>query len=128
MRLTSEKELKYSEPGDHFTGPPASEFLPASDPTLCAILEEMETPATVDEITDHLVEPSNPPIETWADVHERLYEERLPALEASGAIAFDRDRGTVIVLEPDSGGHPMAARALVGAVSILLVIVLFLVI
>ncbi|SFS53486.1 hypothetical protein [Halostagnicola kamekurae] len=128
MRLTSEKELKYSEPGDRFTDTPASEFLPASDPTLCAILEEMETPATVDEITDQLIQPANPPIETWADVHERLYEERLPDLEASGEIAFDRDRGTVTVLEPDADGHTIATRVLVGAVSILVVIVLFLVI
>lgn len=128
MRLTSDTELKYSEPGERRTGPAASDFIPPSDPDLCAVLEEMETPTTVDEVVDHLIQPANPPIETWADVHERLYEERLPALDESGSIEFDHVRGTVTVCERESDETQLVIRALVGVVSILALVVLFVVI
>lgn len=128
MRLTSDKELKYSDLGERRTGPTASDFIPASDPDLYAVLEEMETPTTVDEVVDHLIQPANPSIETWADVHERLYEERLPALDESGSVEFDHVRGTVSVCESEPDDTQLVTRALVGAVSILILVVLFVVI
>ncbi|MFA9415101.1 hypothetical protein [Natrinema sp. HArc-T2] len=55
----------------------------------------MNTPVTVDEVADELIEPARPPIETWAIVHERLHQERLPALDATGAIEFDETQGLI---------------------------------
>lgn len=73
----------------------ASEFVPESEAALLSVLQGMETPVTVDEITDQLVRPARPPVETWADVHERLYEELLPDLDSSGKVEFDSTEGTV---------------------------------
>ncbi|WP_222919701.1 hypothetical protein [Natrinema sp. SYSU A 869] len=70
-------------------------FLPESNDALVDVLNEMNTPVTVDEVTDALVEPAYPPIETWATIHERLHQERLPALDASGAIEFDETQGLI---------------------------------
>jgi len=73
----------------------AQEFIPDSDTALVAALDELNTPVTVDEVTDELVEPARPTIETWATVHERLHQDRLPALDAAGAIEFDETRGVL---------------------------------
>lgn len=71
------------------------EFVPNSDASLLAVLNGMQTPATVDEVTDELIDPARPSIETWAAVHERLHRERLPALDATGDIEFDEAQGLV---------------------------------
>ncbi|MDS0477603.1 hypothetical protein [Natrinema sp. 1APR25-10V2] len=73
----------------------AATFLPESDAALLSVIDELDTPVTVDEIADTLIEPARPSIETWATVHERLHRDRLPALDASGAIAFDETHGLV---------------------------------
>ncbi|WP_408958827.1 hypothetical protein [Natrinema sp. 74] len=73
----------------------AATFLPESDAGLLAVIDELDTPVTVDEVTDTLIEPARPSIETWATVHERLHCDRLPALDASGAIEFDEGQGLV---------------------------------
>lgn len=85
-------DLSTGEDGNDY---PAEEFLPESDGALLAVLEGMSTPVTVDEVADALVEPARPSIETWAVVHERLHGDRLPSLDASGAIEFDETRGLV---------------------------------
>ena len=82
----------------------ADDFVPESDPALLAVLEEMNTPATVDSIVDQLLESSQPPIETWAGVHERLHDERLPELDDSGAIEFDPECGTVELTRSATSG------------------------
>ncbi len=74
---------------------PVEEFVPESDTVLLSTLDQINMPATVDEIADTLIEPRRPSIETWASVHQRLYEERLPALDESEAIEFDETQGIV---------------------------------
>ncbi len=128
MRLTNEKELKYSEQGDQSSVTPTSDFIPTSDLVLLSVLEELTTPVTVDEVVDHLIHPAEASVETWADVHERLHQERLPALDDAGDIDFDSERGTVTVLEPDPTNDQLVSRAFVGAISITLLIVLFVII
>ncbi|WP_246999658.1 hypothetical protein [Halosolutus gelatinilyticus] len=86
-------------------GGDAEQYVPDSNAALLVDLDEMSTPATVDEITDQLIEPAHPPIDTWADVHERLYRDRLPALEAAGEIEFDQTQGLVERARPRSGGR-----------------------
>ena len=73
----------------------AAAFVPESDAALVSVLDEMNTPVTVDEVTDELVRPARPSIETWATVHERLHQDRLPALDASGTIEFDETQGLI---------------------------------
>lgn len=73
----------------------AASFIPESDAALVAVLEEMSTPATVDEVADQLIEPAQPPVKTWATVHERLHKDRLPELDATGDIVFDESQGIV---------------------------------
>ncbi|WP_435552242.1 hypothetical protein [Natrinema sp. CGMCC1.2065] len=103
------------------------EFLPESNAALVTVLDEMAMPATVDEITDALVEPADPPIETWAAVHERLHEERLPALDASGAIEFDETQGLVERSATPVDGTRSVSPAVLVAISIgvLLVVLAF---
>lgn len=103
------------------------EFLPESNAALVTVLDEMATPATVDEITDALVEPADPPIETWAAVHERLHEERLPALDASGAIEFDEPQGLVErSATPVDGNRSVSPAVLVAiTIGVLLVVLAF---
>ncbi|GAB7020449.1 hypothetical protein [Halostagnicola bangensis] len=128
MRLTSEKELKYSEQGDQDSATTATDFIPASDLVLLSVLEELTTPVTVDEVVDSLVHPADPSVNTWADVHERLHQERLPALDDAGDIDFDPERGTITALGPDQPNDQLVSRAFVGAVSITLLVVLFVII
>ncbi len=73
----------------------AANFIPESDTELLAALDEVGTPTTVDEVTDQLLHPARPPIDTWASVHERLHQDRLPELDASGDIEFDTNDGLV---------------------------------
>ncbi len=73
----------------------AAHFVPDSDTALVVELDEMSTPVTVDEVADQLISPADPPVETWAAVHERLHRDRLPALDASGDIVFDESQGVV---------------------------------
>ncbi|MFD1563884.1 hypothetical protein ACFR99_10015 [Haloarchaeobius amylolyticus] len=73
----------------------AREFVPESDAALVSVLDEMNTPVTVDEVADELVEPARPTIETWAAVHERLHQDRLPVLDAADTIEFDETQGLI---------------------------------
>ncbi|USZ70838.1 hypothetical protein [Natronosalvus halobius] len=98
-----------------------------------ALLEEiteLDAPVTVDELADHLIWPADPPIETWADVHELLYDERLPALEARGVLAFDPEKG-IIEHVRETEGHTEGlwfSRPVLGLLSlVLLATTLFLV-
>lgn len=97
----------------------ADEYVPDSEETLRSIIEELDTPTTVDSIVDQLLESADSTIETWAAVHERLYEDRLPALDETGAIEFDPERGTVEVPPSTSSSGvdasmPVVAFAVVG--------------
>ncbi len=74
------------------------ESILTSDPTLEAVIEDLETPATVDELVDRLVDPSDwVNIDLWGDVHERLYRVDLPELDAANIVEFDPDSGVVDV-------------------------------
>ena len=73
----------------------AAQFVPNSDTALVVELDEMSTPATVDEVADQLITPANPPVDTWAAVHEQLHQDRLPALDDSGDVVFDETQGIV---------------------------------
>ncbi|MDQ2051487.1 hypothetical protein RBH26_13465 [Natronolimnohabitans sp. A-GB9] len=86
--------IYHTETSD-FSSDGAAEFVPESNSELVAILDEMETPATVDEVADQLINPARPPVETWATVHERLHQHRLPELDATGHIEFDEEQGLV---------------------------------
>lgn len=75
---------------------PTVDSILESDPPLVAVLEEVDTPATVDEVADQLIDPGDRlDIETWGDVHEHLYRVDLPELDAAGVIEFDAERGIV---------------------------------
>ncbi|WP_265110948.1 hypothetical protein [Halosolutus halophilus] len=99
------------------------EFLPDSDASLLAVLDGMQTPVTVDEVTDELIGPARPSIETWAAVHERLHRERLPALDATGDIEFDEAQGLVERSAQRTERNLFSLTAL-GAISIVLLVVL----
>lgn len=118
--------IHYNSPGDAVKTAPVdpaggetvAEYGPDSDATLLAVLEEMETPATVDSIVDQLLG-SDATIETFAGVHERLYEDRLPELDDAGVITFDPECGSVDVHQPDASSGldasmPIVAFACVG--------------
>ena len=96
---TSEVTIYHSPPGDlsntDTKAEQASEFIPDSDTALLCVLDEMSSPTTVDEVTDQLVRPARPPIDTWATVHEKLHQDRLPELETAGYLEFDTDQGTI---------------------------------
>ena len=86
----------YHDPvSDRSSGESATEFVPESDSELASRIAEMETPVTVDEIADELIRPARPSVETWASVHERLHEHRLPELHAKGHVEFDAEQGLV---------------------------------
>lgn len=70
-------------------------LVPESDTALVSVLDEVGTPTTVDEVTDQVIHPARPSIDTWAGVHERLHQERLPELDESGYIEFDTEQGLV---------------------------------
>lgn len=109
------EDLSMSDAGDDRQ---AGEFLPESDSALLAALEDMSTPVTVDEVTDELVEPARPPIETWATIHEQLHQDRLPALDESGAVEFDESQGTVEPSHARSGEELRFSAALLATISI----------
>lgn len=93
------------------------EFVPQTDAALRSVLEEMQLPATVDEVTDQLIEPAQPPLETWATVHERLHRTRLPALDDAGEIEFDDAQGIVERSEPRAEDGSLISPVVLGAVS-----------
>lgn len=101
----------------------ATEFVPESDAALVDVLDEMNTPVTVDEVTDTLVEPAHPPIETWAAIHERLHRDRLPALDASGAIEFDETQGLIERSAAHASEERVFSPAVLAAISIGLLLV-----
>ncbi|SFC19392.1 hypothetical protein SAMN05444422_105216 [Halobiforma haloterrestris] len=110
----------YHDPKGEFSSEArdAGEFVPDSDEELLAVLEGMQMPATVDEVTDRLVEPAQPPIDTWAAVHERLHRTRLPALDASGDIEFDDAQGIVDRSRSRAAGRNPFSPAVFGTLSI----------
>lgn len=130
---TSGITIYYPSKGDLATtdtedGGDAAEFVPDSDAALLVDLDEMSTPVTVDEIADRLIEPARPSIDTWANVHERLYSERLPALDAAGEIDFDETQGIVERTRRPAGGDedglsPTVLGALAGGFLFLLIAV-----
>lgn len=85
----------YREPSTDLSTGSAAEFVPDSNTELLAVLDEMETPVTVDEVADELIHPARPSVETWASVHERLYQYRLPELDSTGHVEFDAEQGLV---------------------------------
>ena len=86
----------YRDPStDLSTGGSAAEFVPDSNTELLSVLDGMETPVTVDEIVDELIHPARPSVETWASVHEQLYQYRLPELDTTGHVEFDAEQGLV---------------------------------
>ena len=96
----------------------AREFVPESDTALVAVLDEMSTPVTVDEVTDELIEPARPSIETWATVHERLHQDRLPALDAAGAIEFDETQGMIERSTTRTNERQFSSSAVLAAISL----------
>jgi|GEM_PF-681594 len=112
-----------SSPGNDFSGidtdeTRAQEFIPESDTALVAVLDEMNTPVTVDEVTDKLVEPARPTIEIWATVHERLHQDRLPALDAAGAIEFDETQGVIDRSTARTNENQFFSSAVLAAISL----------
>ncbi|ELY87761.1 hypothetical protein C483_17728 [Natrialba hulunbeirensis JCM 10989] len=127
---------------------PADAFLPDSDATLCAILEDLSTPVTVDELVDALIsradppEPGGPasdtasstpppatddatvPVKTWATIHEELHQDRLPRLDEEGVLEFEPTCGTVDCSESGSMSRLLRSPAVAGMVSIGLLFVL----
>jgi hypothetical protein len=60
----------------------------------------MDTPVTVDQLTDELVargdgQSEDDELEDWADVHEQLYVVDLPVLHGTGDVEFDASTGLV---------------------------------
>ncbi|ADD06830.1 uncharacterized protein Nmag_3280 [Natrialba magadii ATCC 43099] len=124
----------------------AAAFVPESDATLLAVLDDLSTPVTVDELVDQLIgragRPHSPSereslaspstaspestvsVETWATIHERLHEDRLPKLDADGALEFDPARGTIDHTQSETGDQTMFSPAVLGTVSIGLLFVL----
>ncbi|WP_254763816.1 hypothetical protein [Natrinema marinum] len=100
----------------------AATFLPDSEAALLAVIDTLDTPVTVDEIADTLIEPARPSIETWATVHERLHRDRLPSLDASGAIEFDETNGLVERTRRSSEGNRVSST-LLAAISLCCVLV-----
>lgn len=115
-----------SSRGDGIT---VGEFIPDSDSELAETIAQLETPVTVDEITDQLVRPRRPPLETWAEVHERLHQQRLPALDAADLVEFDATQGVVTAPSKRSATNPASGgwltRATFVGVSLALSIALF---
>ncbi|MFC4544560.1 hypothetical protein ACFO5R_21745 [Halosolutus amylolyticus] len=119
----------YHTTGSEFSGEGVGEsdrvgeFLPESNDSLLAIVEGMQTPVTVDEVTDELIGPARPSIEMWAAVHERLHRERLPALDASGDIEFDEAQG-LVERPAQRGERNLLSLTALGAISIAFLVVL----
>ncbi|AGB39588.1 hypothetical protein [Natronococcus occultus] len=65
-----------------------------------SLLESRNGPVTIDEIVDQLYDASGTDdVEAWGDIHERLSQTDLPALDASGVIEFYPERGTVTLAD-----------------------------
>ncbi|RQG95381.1 hypothetical protein [Natrarchaeobius chitinivorans] len=92
----------------------ATNFVPESDEALLAAIEEIPAPVTIDSIVDRLLDQHQQPIETWAAVHEHLYENRLPALDAADVVDFDPDRGTVELPDPEARNGGQLSVSLLG--------------
>ena len=86
---------------------------PVSMQEVVSVLEDLDTPVTVDEITDRLVHPHGEAnVQAWADVHEQLHQEELPGLCEAGVLDFDTARGIVDIAadqdSPSSSDGPTA--------------------
>lgn len=65
---------------------------------IVGLLDELDTPVTVDQLVDELqaVEgPEGPDTATWEQLHERLHDEDLPTLDRAGLLVFDDEQGLV---------------------------------
>ena len=118
----------YHDPGDDSSANEAGAdgradaFIPETDDALLSVLEDMQLPVTVDEVTDRLIEPARPPIKTWAAVHERLHRTRLPALDDADEIEFDDAQGIVDRSEPRSDDGGLLSPAAYGTVLIIVLL------
>ncbi|QLG60374.1 hypothetical protein [Halorarum salinum] len=80
-------------------------------------LEAIETPVTVDRLADELEDAGPSPVggigrdQSWADLHERLHDEDLPALDGAGLIVFDVDRGLVSRRGADENRYVLEGRS-----------------
>lgn len=62
------------------------------------LLERLDTPVTVDQLVDELQrhrEEAEDGLDEWGNLHERLYDRDLPALDRAGLLTFDENRGVV---------------------------------
>lgn len=88
-----------------------------------SLLESRNGPVTIDEIADQLYDASGTDdVEAWGDVHERLSQTDLPALDASGVIEYRPERGTVRLADNHSTGRWHYPLAFVFAVSLALLV------
>lgn len=66
---------------------------------LIAVVSELETTVTIDQLADVMVRWEDTrrgrTEKSWHDVHEELYHVDLPTLDRAGLLRFDRDDGTV---------------------------------
>jgi hypothetical protein len=65
---------------------------------IVGLLDELDTPVTVDQLVDELQAvqgPGGPDTATWERLHERLHDEDLPALDRAGLLVFDDEQGLV---------------------------------
>ncbi len=86
-------------------------------------LQRMQTPATVDELTDHLLDrrdgvDRSTRIEAWATVHEQLHERDLPALDATGDIEYDASKGLVGLPTDGDVRRPLGQAATPGRIAL----------
>ncbi|WP_293028235.1 hypothetical protein [Natronococcus sp.] len=78
---------------------------------------------TIDEIADQLYDASGTDdVEAWGDVHERLSQTDLPALDASGVVEYRPERGTVRLADTHSTGRWPYPTAFVFAASLALLV------
>lgn len=88
-----------------------------------SLLESRNGPVTIDEIADQLYDASKgDDVEAWGDVHERLSQTDLPALDASGVIEFRPERGTVSLPDNHSGSRRNYLLAFVLVASLALIL------
>lgn len=88
-----------------------------------SLLESRNGPVTIDEIADQLYDAGKgDDVEAWGDVHERLSQTDLPALDASGVIEFRPERGTVSLPDDHSGSRRNYLLAFVLAASLALIL------
>ncbi|MFU8866941.1 hypothetical protein [Natronococcus sp.] len=88
-----------------------------------SLLESRNGPVTIDEIVDQLYDASgSDDVEAWGDVHERLSQTDLPALDASGVVEYRPERGTVSLADNPSTDRWRYPLAFVFAVSLALLV------